>query len=88
GSGLGLFIVREIVVRSGGHVYIEDRVTGDWRQGSRFVVRLPLVKHKSAAPLDVDAMLELQVVPPPIEVPIIEVGRRPGELRVSDERDP
>ena len=78
GSGLGLFIVKEVVARSGGNVHVEDRVPGNWREGSRFIVRLPLVKHKPAAPLDHDALVKLLNVPPPIEVPIIEVGRRPG----------
>jgi two-component system, OmpR family, sensor histidine kinase SenX3 len=40
GTGLGLFIVRSVVVRHGGQVYAESDGQG---QGSTFVVRLPLV---------------------------------------------
>ncbi|UCH88183.1 MAG: GAF domain-containing sensor histidine kinase [Thermoplasmata archaeon] len=40
GSGLGLTIVNEVVERSGGMVWVEDRVKGDSSQGSNFVVKL------------------------------------------------
>jgi signal transduction histidine kinase len=42
GSGLGLTVVGEIVKQVGGKVWIEDRVDGDPKQGSRFVVELPV----------------------------------------------
>jgi signal transduction histidine kinase len=41
GSGLGLYLVRTIVEGHGGRVWVEDRVPGDYRKGSRFVVMLP-----------------------------------------------
>ena len=41
GSGLGLYLVRTIVEGHGGSVRVEDRVAGDHRKGSRFVVMLP-----------------------------------------------
>jgi signal transduction histidine kinase len=40
GAGLGLSIVRLIVDRLGGHIWVEDRVPGDRSQGSVFVVQL------------------------------------------------
>jgi signal transduction histidine kinase len=39
--GLGLFMVRTLVQSYDGKVWVEDRVPGDYRQGSRFVVLLP-----------------------------------------------
>jgi PAS domain S-box-containing protein len=41
GRGLGLYLVRKLVDDFGGKVWAEDRVRGDFRQGSRFVVQLP-----------------------------------------------
>ncbi len=41
GQGLGLYLVRKLVDDFGGKVWVEDRVKGDFRQGSRFVVQLP-----------------------------------------------
>ncbi len=42
GSGLGLTVVGEIVKQVGGKVWVEDRVAGDPKEGSRFVVELPV----------------------------------------------
>jgi signal transduction histidine kinase len=39
--GLGLYMVRTLVASYGGKVWVEDRVPGDYRKGSRFVVLLP-----------------------------------------------
>jgi PAS domain S-box-containing protein len=39
--GLGLFMVRTLVQSYNGRVWVEDRVPGDYRKGSRFVVLLP-----------------------------------------------
>jgi PAS domain S-box-containing protein len=41
GHGLGLYLVRSLVDDFGGRVRVEDRVPGDYRKGSRFVVELP-----------------------------------------------
>ncbi|OPY29470.1 MAG: 3,4-dihydroxy-2-butanone 4-phosphate synthase [Methanocella sp. PtaU1.Bin125] len=41
GHGLGLYLVRTLVEGFGGNVRVEDRVTGDYSQGCRFVVLLP-----------------------------------------------
>jgi signal transduction histidine kinase len=40
-SGLGLGLVKTLVDDYGGRVWVEDRVPGDWRQGSKFSVMLP-----------------------------------------------
>lgn len=41
GKGLGLYLVKSLTERFQGKVWVEDRVSGDCRQGSRFVVLLP-----------------------------------------------
>ncbi len=41
GKGLGLFLALNIVLGTGGRIWIEDRVPGDHTKGSRFVVLLP-----------------------------------------------
>lgn len=41
GRGIGLYLVRTLVERFGGRVYVEDRVKGDYSKGSRFVILLP-----------------------------------------------
>jgi signal transduction histidine kinase len=39
--GLGLYMVRTLVQSYHGKVWVEDRIPGDYRKGSRFVVLLP-----------------------------------------------
>jgi signal transduction histidine kinase len=46
GTGLGLFIVRSVVARHGGKVFVESDGPG---QGSTFVVQLPVVEQPQAA---------------------------------------
>jgi PAS domain S-box-containing protein len=41
GSGLGLYLVKMLVKSFKGHVWVEDRVAGDYTKGSRFIVLLP-----------------------------------------------
>ncbi len=41
GSGLGLYMVNTLVRHFRGSVSVEDRVTGDYTKGSRFIVLLP-----------------------------------------------
>jgi PAS domain S-box-containing protein len=41
GMGLGLYLVKSLVDSYHGRVWVEDRVQGDHRKGSRFVVMLP-----------------------------------------------
>lgn len=41
GSGLGLTLVREITTGLGGKIWVEDRVKGDCKKGSNFVLLLP-----------------------------------------------
>ena len=41
GSGLGLALVKEIITKSGGKVWVEDRVKNDFSLGSNFVLLLP-----------------------------------------------
>jgi PAS domain S-box-containing protein len=41
GKGLGLHIARTLVEDYGGKIWVEDRVSGDYSKGARFVVVLP-----------------------------------------------
>lgn len=41
GKGLGLYITKMLVERFGGKVCVEDRVPGDYKKGSKFVILLP-----------------------------------------------
>lgn len=45
GNGLGLYFVKTIVNDLNGHVRVEDRVSGDYTKGSRFIVELPILKN-------------------------------------------
>lgn len=40
GMGLGLYLVKSLIHSYGGKVWVEDRVPGDYRKGSSFVVML------------------------------------------------
>lgn len=44
GSGIGLSLVKALVQEYGGVVWVEDRVAGDFSQGSRFLVALPRIE--------------------------------------------
>lgn len=44
GMGLGLYIVKTLVDSYGGHVWVEDRISGDSTTGARFMVMLPAVR--------------------------------------------
>lgn len=41
GSGIGLSICKFLVERLGGAMRVENRIPGDWRQGTNFIVELP-----------------------------------------------
>ncbi|MFX1296090.1 MAG: PAS domain S-box protein, partial [Promethearchaeota archaeon] len=41
--GLGLSLVKKIVEKLNGYVWVEDRVQGDYKQGSKFIMLLPEV---------------------------------------------
>ena len=41
GMGFGLTLVKKIIEKYGGFIWVEDRVKGDYSQGTNFVVLLP-----------------------------------------------
>ncbi len=45
GIGLGLYLVKSLVESYHGRVWVEDRVSGDYSKGSRFVVMLPAIDN-------------------------------------------
>lgn len=44
GSGLGLYLVKTLVESYNGKVWVENRVPGDYKKGSKFVVLLPAIE--------------------------------------------
>lgn len=42
GKGLGLYLVKTLVEDFHGRILVEDRVPGDYTQGTRFVILLPM----------------------------------------------
>jgi PAS domain S-box-containing protein len=44
GKGLGLYLVKALVEDFNGKIWVEDRVPGDYKKGSKFVIRLPTVE--------------------------------------------
>ena len=44
GLGIGLTLVKKIVERYNGEIWVEDRIEGDYKQGSNFIVLIPLFK--------------------------------------------
>ena len=51
GFGIGLSTCKKLVEKYGGNIWVEDRVKGDHRKGACFVVTLPLIREKAAAPI-------------------------------------
>lgn len=45
GKGLGLYLIRALVKYYQGKVWVEDRIPGDYSQGSKFIVELLAAKH-------------------------------------------
>ena len=39
--GLGLSLVRKIIDTYNGEIWVEDRIEGDYKQGTNFVVLIP-----------------------------------------------
>jgi signal transduction histidine kinase len=42
--GIGLLLVKALLEKFNGTIWIEDRVPGDYHKGSRFLVLLPAAK--------------------------------------------
>ena len=45
GTGLGLYIVWNLIENFGGRVWVEDRLPGNFREGSKFIVHLPVAEN-------------------------------------------
>ena len=47
GMGIGLSLVSKLIELYGGTIWIENRIRGDSRKGSNFIILIPLAKQKS-----------------------------------------
>ncbi|MBD3342963.1 MAG: hypothetical protein GF353_27955 [Candidatus Lokiarchaeota archaeon] len=47
GMGLGLSLVNKIIQAYNGKIWVEDRITGDYTKGSKFVIIIPAKEEKS-----------------------------------------
>ena len=47
GTGLGLCLVKTMINNFGGQVKVENRIPGDYKLGSRFLVYLPVAEDKN-----------------------------------------
>ena len=43
GMGLGLYLVKRIVESFKGHIWVEDRIKGEYNKGSKFILLMPMV---------------------------------------------
>lgn len=47
GRGLGLSLVRKIIERYKGRIWVEDRIKGDYSKGSKFILLIPTAEKSS-----------------------------------------
>jgi PAS domain S-box-containing protein len=50
GRGLGLLVVDRYISHLGGRIWVEDRIKGDYNQGSKFIVLIPAWKEALPIP--------------------------------------
>ena len=43
GMGLGLSLVSIIIDKFNGEIWVEDRIKGDYKRGSNFIIKIPMV---------------------------------------------
>ena len=43
GMGLGLYLVKRILESFKGHIWVEDRIKGEYNKGSKFILLMPVV---------------------------------------------
>jgi signal transduction histidine kinase len=70
GFGLGLSIVRNLVKKYGGRVWVENRIPDDYRKGSKFIVLLPKIEPAPPEDLAADELKKKvvrKVVRPPVQ---------------------
>ena len=46
GMGIGLSLVKKIIERYDGKIWVEDRIHGDYSKGSNFILLIPLAKSE------------------------------------------
>lgn len=89
GFGLGLSIVRNLTRKYGGRVWVENRVSDDYRKGSKFIVLLP--KIEVPAPPDEgeeQTKVVRKVMRTPTKAPVKPIAKPPAKSPITSSRAP
>jgi PAS domain S-box-containing protein len=92
GKGLGLTVVDRYISQLGGRIWIEDRIKGDYTQGSKFIMLIPAWKEMLTIPQILfyksDHCVFCSPVLASLTAVLHEMGLDPSALKVINVDDP